>query len=54
MADRISLADLSEPELERMLTDLGPHLFPVTPDLAARVRFQLESGPTSSPSQSPT
>ncbi len=45
MADRISLADLSEPELERMLTHLGPHLFPVTPDLAARVRFQLESEP---------
>ena len=43
MADQFPLASLSEHELERRLTDLGPHLFPVTPDLATRVRHQLEN-----------
>ena len=42
MADRTPLAGLSTPELERHLTDLGPHLFPVTPDLVSRVRVRLE------------
>ena len=42
MADQFPLASLSEPELERRLNDLGPHLFPVTPDLATRVRHRLE------------
>ena len=42
MADHFPLASLSEPELERRLTELGPHLFPVTPDLATRVRIRLE------------
>jgi hypothetical protein len=43
MADQFPLASLSEPELERRLADLGPHLFPLTPDLATRVRHQLEN-----------
>jgi hypothetical protein len=43
MADRRPLATLSDSELERMLTDLGPHLFPSTPDLATQVRERLES-----------
>ena len=43
MADQFPLAGLSEPELERQLTELGPHLFPLTPDLATRVRNQLEN-----------
>jgi hypothetical protein len=43
MADRLPLSALSDAELEQMLTDLSPHLFPSTPDLATQVRQRLES-----------
>ena len=43
MADRIPLANLSDSELEQRLVDLGPLLYPSTPDLASRVRQRLES-----------
>ena len=45
MSDRLPLAGLSGPELEHSLTDLGPHLYPATPDLASRVRMRLEREP---------
>ena len=34
MADRLPLAGLSDSELEQRLIDLGPRLYPPTPDLA--------------------
>ena len=43
MADRLPLANLSDSELEQRLVDLGPLLYPSTPDLASRVRQRLES-----------
>ena len=45
MADRLPLASLSDSELEQRLIDLGPRLYPATPDLATQVRHQLESEP---------
>jgi hypothetical protein len=45
MPDRFPLADLADPELEQMLTGLGPYVFPATPDLAGRVRSRLEREP---------
>jgi hypothetical protein len=54
VADRPPLAGLSDPELEQRLADLGPWLYPTTPDLAAQVRHRLESDPVrSSPSPQP-
>ena len=43
MADRIPLSALSDAELEQWLIELGPHLFPSTPDLATQVWERLES-----------
>jgi hypothetical protein len=43
MADRLPLADLSDSELEQRLVDLGPLLYPSTPDLATHVRQRIES-----------
>jgi hypothetical protein len=48
MADQLPLSSLSEPELERRLIDLGPDLFPATPDLATRVRVRIENEPARS------
>ena len=45
MADRLPLAALSESELEPRLIDLGPRLYPPTPDLAMQVSDRLESEP---------
>ena len=45
VADRRPLAGLSGSELEQKLVDLGPQLFPSTPDLVIRVRQRLESDP---------
>ena len=45
MADRLSRTNLSDRDLERRLIDLGPMLYPTTPDLADRVRRRLESEP---------
>jgi hypothetical protein len=47
VANRPSLADLSDSELEQRLADLGPVLYPSTPDLATQVRQRLESESTS-------
>ena len=38
MADRLPLSALSDAELEQRLIDLGPRLYPTTPDLATQVR----------------
>ena len=54
MADRPPLAGLSDPELEQRLIDLGPWLYPTTPDLATQVRHRLESEPVRSSLPSPT
>jgi hypothetical protein len=43
VVNRPPLADLSNSELEQRLVDLGPLLYPSTPDLATQVRQQLES-----------
>src|SRR5215208_4385616 len=43
VADRLLLAGLSDSDLEQRLIDLGQGLYPTTPDLATRVRRQLES-----------
>jgi hypothetical protein len=43
VADRVPLSSLSDSELEQRLIDLGPGLYPTTPDLAAQVRQRLES-----------
>jgi hypothetical protein len=43
VADRLPLAGLSDSDLEQRLIDLGPWLYPTTPDLATQVRQQLES-----------
>jgi hypothetical protein len=43
MTNRPPLADLSDSELEQRLIDLGPLLYPSTPDLATQVRQRLES-----------
>ena len=51
MADRLPLAALSDSELEQRLVDLGPRLYPTTPDLAAQVRQRLESEPVSTSPQ---
>jgi hypothetical protein len=45
MADRLPLSALSDSELEQRLIELGPRLYPTTPDLATRVRHRLESEP---------
>jgi hypothetical protein len=45
MADRLLLSALSDSELEQRLIDLGPRLYPTTPDLATQVRHRLESEP---------
>src|ERR671921_630929 len=45
MADRLPLSALSDSELEQRLVDLGPRLYPATPDLAMQVRHRLESEP---------
>ena len=45
MADRLPLSALSDSELEQRLIDLGPQLYPTTPDLATQVRHRLESEP---------
>src|SRR5829696_2855732 len=45
MVDRHPLAGLSDAELEQRLIDLGPRLYPTTPDLATQVRRRLESEP---------
>jgi hypothetical protein len=49
MADRLPLSALSESELEQRLIDLGPRLYPTTPDLATQVRHRLESEPIGTP-----
>ena len=43
MADLLPLSALSDSELEQRLIDLGPRLYPTTPDLATQVRHRLES-----------
>lgn len=43
MADRVPLSSLSDSELEQRLIELGPRLYPTTPDLAKEVRHRLES-----------
>jgi hypothetical protein len=43
MADRTPLAGHADSDLELRLIDLGPGLYPTTPDLAPRVRRRLES-----------
>ncbi len=43
VANRLPLAGLSDAELEQRLIDLGPRLYPTTPDLATQVRRRLES-----------
>jgi len=43
VVDPIPLARHSDSDLEQRLVDVGPELFPTTPDLAPRVRRQLES-----------
>lgn len=43
MADRVPLSSLSDSELEQRLIELGPGLYPTTPDLAAQVGQRLES-----------
>ena len=45
MADRLPLSALSDSELEQRLIELGPRLYPTTPDLATQVRHRLESEP---------
>jgi len=45
MADRLPFAALSESELEQRLIDLGPRLYPPTPDLAMQVSDRIESEP---------
>jgi hypothetical protein len=45
MADRLPLSALSDSELEQRLIDLGPRLYPTTPDLATQVRHRLETEP---------
>ena len=47
MTDRLPLSALSDSELEQRLVDLGPRLYPPTPDLAMQVRHRLESEPVS-------
>jgi hypothetical protein len=47
MADRLPLSALSDSALEQRLVDLGPRLYPPTPDLAMQVRHRLESEPVS-------
>jgi len=49
MADRLPLSVLSDSELEQRLIDLGPRLYPTTPDLATQVRHRLESEPVGTP-----
>jgi hypothetical protein len=52
MPDQFPLADLTDladPELEQLLTGLGPHVFPATPDLAGHVRTRLEREPAAHP-----
>ncbi len=46
MADRLPLAGLSKSELEQRLIDLGPRLYPTTPDLVTQVSQRLESEPS--------
>ncbi len=43
MPEHPPLADLSDSDLEQRLIDLGPRLYPTTPDLATQVRHPLES-----------
>jgi len=43
VVDRIPLASLSDSELGEHLIDLGPGLYPTTPNLATQVRRQIES-----------
>ena len=55
MANRLSLSALSDSELEQRLIDLGPRLYPPTPDLATQVRHRLESEPVGrTPTPRPT
>ncbi len=45
MPDRLPLSALSDSEVEQRLIDLGPRLYPTTPDLATQMRHRLESEP---------
>ena len=45
MADRLPLSALSDSELEQRLIDLGPRLYPTSPDLATQVRHWLDTEP---------
>jgi hypothetical protein len=54
MTDRLPLSALSDSELEQRLVDLGPRLYPPTPDLAMQVRHRLESEPVSTLSPTAT
>jgi hypothetical protein len=43
VTDRLPLPGLSDSDLELRLIDLGPGLYPTTPDLVNQVRRRLES-----------